>query len=78
MGITIVDPFIEDEYNIVFVPYPQDDMEEKICEFYKDDEYIRILELTAYRWNPDAYISGNIMTTYDAVKTFVTDMEKQN
>ena len=43
MGITIVDPFVEDEYNIVFVPYPQDEMEEKICEFYKDDEYIKML-----------------------------------
>ena len=78
MGITIVDPFVEDEYNVVFVPYPQDEMEEKICEFYKDDEYIKTLELAAYRWDPDSYISGKIMTTYDAVKNFVSDMEKQN
>ena len=76
-GVEIVDPFDHDEYHIVFKPYAEDDYEEKILQLYADDEYRQQLELAAYRWNPEAYINGKIMTTYDAVKNFCSNMEKK-
>ena len=75
LGIEIIDPFNADEYHIIFKPYAEDDIEEKIIKLHKNDEYRIMLELAAYRWNPAEYLKGNIMTTYDAVKYFCKDME---
>lgn len=66
-GIEIIDTNRND---IIFTPYPEDDIEEKIIKIHEDDEYRTTLELIAYRWNPIQYLKGNIMTTYDAVKYF--------
>lgn len=75
VGITIINPYEEDEYRVIFTPYAKDDIEEKIIELNQDDEYKKCLQLVAYRLFPEDYLKGNIMTTYDAVKYFCKDME---
>ena len=75
-GVEIIDPFNYDDYHKLLQPYAEDDYEEKILQLYADDEYRQQLELAAYRWNPEAYMNGEIMTTYDAVKNFCANMEK--
>ena len=76
-GVEIIDPFDYDEYHRLLEPYATDDMEEKILQLYSGDEYRQQLEIAAYRWNKEEYINGNIMTTYDAVKNFCSDMENK-